>query len=196
MRVSLLYSFLTVLVAVTAQGTLEFDDYASLLKRQAPGTPQYDCHAACGRVVAARKETGYCTNTSWTDAYAACLKCALQYSIWSIYGPGVTSVSQACSLTPTPSPSGAVAASTTSVSSLTTEPSFISTTVALTSVPTSSPSIRPAAGLNTTTTTSTSAAGSAATTSPTPTAGARRLASGYLLGVGTLAAIFAGLLVV
>ena len=34
--------------SATAAGSLTYPDTAALLRRQAPGTPQYDCHANCG----------------------------------------------------------------------------------------------------------------------------------------------------
>lgn len=48
MRSSLLTLMAIVAATATAAASLSYPDTAALLRRQAPGTPQYDCHANCG----------------------------------------------------------------------------------------------------------------------------------------------------
>jgi hypothetical protein len=104
-------------------------DYALILSRQAPGTPQFECHSNCGNALAGGRDPAHCTNATWTGYYEACLDCALGFDIWRIYGTGVSSAASACGLSATPSSesSGAPAASsvvpTTETSAAITTPS-------------------------------------------------------------------------
>ena len=53
-RLSSLLALLAALSPLTVQGAAILDsdaDVALILARQAPGTPQYDCHSNCGKLV-------------------------------------------------------------------------------------------------------------------------------------------------
>jgi hypothetical protein len=53
MHTSRLLSFFALLTAYVANASLldSNTDYALILSRQAPGTPQYECHSNCGKSV-------------------------------------------------------------------------------------------------------------------------------------------------
>jgi hypothetical protein len=103
----LLLSLCFALSAITANATLLQDsEYALILSRQAPGTPQYECHSNCGNALAGGRIPNHCDNSTWVGYYEACLDCALDFNIWRIYGSGVSSAAEDCGLSPTPSPSG------------------------------------------------------------------------------------------
>ncbi|EEU43482.1 uncharacterized protein NECHADRAFT_82808 [Fusarium vanettenii 77-13-4] len=89
------------------------DTVPALLKRQAPGTPQYACHEDCGLLITLGREEGYCDNDEWNERYGRCMICANTYNIWQYYRNGVTSAAEECGLSPTPSASGSSAAATT-----------------------------------------------------------------------------------
>ncbi|KAK3374159.1 hypothetical protein B0T24DRAFT_594275 [Lasiosphaeria ovina] len=117
---------LAVVIPVAVQATTlpggHSDVHGLILERQAPGTPQYECHANCGAALAGRRDPAHCSNSTWTAAYDDCLECALDFNIWTIYGGGVSSAASSCGLSPTPSPSGDTTAAppiTTSSSSST-----------------------------------------------------------------------------
>ncbi|KAJ4329264.1 hypothetical protein N0V84_000157 [Fusarium piperis] len=82
------------------------DTVPALLKRQAPGTPQYACHEDCGLLITLGRTEGYCDSDEWNERYGRCMICANTYNIWQYYRNGVTSAAEKCDLSPTPSPSG------------------------------------------------------------------------------------------
>ncbi|EAQ86347.1 predicted protein [Chaetomium globosum CBS 148.51] len=90
-------------------------DHALILSRQAPGTPQYECHSNCGNALAGGRNPTHCTNATWTGYYDACLECALEFDIWRIYGTGVGGAASACGLSATPSPAAPASSAPTSV---------------------------------------------------------------------------------
>ncbi|KAK4114590.1 hypothetical protein N656DRAFT_766780 [Canariomyces notabilis] len=167
-----------------------------LLRRQAPGTPQYACHENCGNTIAFGRNPNHCDNSTWTAAYEACLECALEFDIWRFYSNGVTNAAQACGLSPTPSPSGGAVspsstvshASTTSSEPSSTAPAETSGSAGITTdAPTTAPpSTGTGAGVST----------PPPTTSPV-TAGAPEFSihsTMPLLSVGSLVAIFVAFL--
>ncbi|ETI26151.1 hypothetical protein G647_02928 [Cladophialophora carrionii CBS 160.54] len=81
--------------------------FSSLLRRQEPGTPQYDCHANCGNVIVAGRTEGYCDTANFTTSLDACLGCALEFDIWQYYGDSVSEAATACGLDATPAPANA-----------------------------------------------------------------------------------------
>ncbi|KAK0727792.1 hypothetical protein B0T26DRAFT_672414 [Lasiosphaeria miniovina] len=126
---------LAVVIPVAVQATALPDDHSDvhglILERQAPGTPQYNCHADCGAASAGRRDPAHCSNSTWTAAYDDCLECALDFNIWTIYGGGVSSAASSCGLSPTPSPSGDTPTAppvTTSSSSSSSSPASLPTT--------------------------------------------------------------------
>ncbi|KEF61236.1 uncharacterized protein A1O9_02801 [Exophiala aquamarina CBS 119918] len=88
--------------AVVAAGSSSYPDTAALLRRQAPGTPQYDCHANCGGVITIARTENYCENSTFTTELEACLDCALEYDIWQYYGESVAAAAEGCGLDATP----------------------------------------------------------------------------------------------
>ncbi|KAH6641086.1 hypothetical protein F5144DRAFT_562498 [Chaetomium tenue] len=111
-----LFSLLAVSIANAAllENTLPLD-HALILSRQAPGTPQYECHSNCGNALAGGRNPAHCTNATWTGYYEACLDCALEFDIWRIYGTSVTGAASACGLSATPSPAAPASSAPTSV---------------------------------------------------------------------------------
>ncbi|KAM0430103.1 hypothetical protein ACHAPT_006109 [Fusarium lateritium] len=92
------------------------DTVPALLKRQAPGTPQYACHEDCGLLITLGRTEGYCDNDEWNERYGRCMICANTYNIWQYYRNGVTSAAEKCDLSPTPSPSGSEGSESTAES--------------------------------------------------------------------------------
>ncbi|KAK4189126.1 hypothetical protein QBC35DRAFT_462299 [Podospora australis] len=74
--------------------------------RQAPGTPQFECHSDCGNALAGSRIANHCDNSTWVGLYEDCLDCALQFNIWRHYGNGLGNAGSACGLAATPRPSG------------------------------------------------------------------------------------------
>ncbi|KAF2762225.1 hypothetical protein EJ05DRAFT_473140 [Pseudovirgaria hyperparasitica] len=108
---------LTVLFAVP--NTASLLDTDALLKRQEPGTPAYNCHAACGGVLTIGRGGGeYCDNAEYQSNLQSCLDCANTYNIWYIYGNGVSGLAKQCQDDATPSPSGFEGAGPSSTFSL------------------------------------------------------------------------------
>ncbi|KAK4167969.1 hypothetical protein QBC43DRAFT_310547 [Cladorrhinum sp. PSN259] len=134
MRV-LTYSPLIFALAVTAIQDALLEDNAIILARQAPGTPQFQCHYDCGNAVAGGRNPTHCDNTTWIDLYEACLSCALSFDIWKLYGTGVGNAASACSLTASPLSSGGA--------SRTTGESAVPTTGTSSAAPTESTSTGP-----------------------------------------------------
>ncbi|EXJ83792.1 hypothetical protein A1O1_07419 [Capronia coronata CBS 617.96] len=86
----------------TASATFVYPENVPLHRRQAPGTPQYDCHANCGGVIVDGRTEGYCDTADFTTKLDACLDCALVYDIWQYYGNSVSSAAEECGVDATP----------------------------------------------------------------------------------------------
>jgi hypothetical protein len=74
-------------VAATADADLQL--FSRLLKRQAPGSPEYNCHDNCGQaIIQARASPSYCTDNIFLTDYKNCLQCSGpdNVNIWSMYG--------------------------------------------------------------------------------------------------------------
>ena len=112
----LLLLCLTLPILTTSLSSSDHD--LSLLPRQAPGTPQYDCHAACGSVIQQSRTPEYCTSTNFTTSLTSCLSCALTFDIWQYYSDSVSEAATTCNLDATPLAANSTS-SITSVSSLT-----------------------------------------------------------------------------
>ncbi|KAK3995010.1 hypothetical protein QBC44DRAFT_366887 [Cladorrhinum sp. PSN332] len=134
MRVVSSLSLIVALAATAIQGSL-LEDNALILARQAPGTPQFQCHSDCGSAIAGGRLPAHCDNSTWVGLYEACLSCAQSFDIWKLYGQGVGKAATACSLTASPSPSGAASAAASGSAALTTETS----SAAITETPASTP---------------------------------------------------------
>ncbi|EXJ80013.1 hypothetical protein A1O3_08299 [Capronia epimyces CBS 606.96] len=86
----------------SASASFLYPDIVPIHRRQAPGTPEYNCHANCGGVIVDARTDGYCDTANFTTALDACLDCALEYDIWQYYGDSVSSAAEACGLETTP----------------------------------------------------------------------------------------------
>ncbi|EXJ56835.1 hypothetical protein A1O7_07179, partial [Cladophialophora yegresii CBS 114405] len=110
--------------------------FSSLLRRQEPGTPQYDCHSNCGNVIVAGRTEGYCDTANFTTSLDACLGCALEFDIWQYYGDSVSEAATGCGLDATPVPANATDTDTVTATSNSSGPE--STSVTETASPSSS----------------------------------------------------------
>jgi hypothetical protein len=82
---------LAAVASVVAAASVDADlqALARLLKRQAPGSPEYNCHDNCGQaIIQARGSPSYCTDNIFLTDYKNCLQCAGpdNVNIWSMYG--------------------------------------------------------------------------------------------------------------
>ncbi|KAF2441072.1 hypothetical protein P171DRAFT_475517 [Karstenula rhodostoma CBS 690.94] len=74
--------------------------FATLLKRQAPGSPAYACHDNCGTAITVAKAGGdYCTDEVFLYDYKNCLQCAGpdNVDIWKYYGRSLATAAGECS---------------------------------------------------------------------------------------------------
>ncbi|KAL5391430.1 hypothetical protein DPSP01_001298 [Paraphaeosphaeria sporulosa] len=74
--------------------------FATLLKRQAPGSPEFACHDNCGTAITVSKaSSGYCTDDVFLYDYENCLQCAGpdNVDIWKYYGGSLTTAAGKCS---------------------------------------------------------------------------------------------------
>ncbi|KAL2126825.1 hypothetical protein VTI74DRAFT_177 [Chaetomium olivicolor] len=85
------FSVLLTILATLAVNAAELDrnlNFDLLLRRQTPGTPQFECHSNCGNALAGGRIPTHCDNATWVGYYQACLDCALEFDTWKIYGNG------------------------------------------------------------------------------------------------------------
>lgn len=82
--------------AVSSEDSL----FASLLKRQEPGTPAYNCHDNCGAAITQSKQPSPCTSSAFRANYANCLQCSGpdNYNIWRYYGRTLAAAGKTCDL--------------------------------------------------------------------------------------------------
>ncbi|KAK3297353.1 uncharacterized protein B0H64DRAFT_123173 [Chaetomium fimeti] len=206
MQNSLFLSLLGLLAVSVANATFldNTPDYALILSRQAPGTPQFECHSNCGNALAGGRDPAHCDNATWTGYYEACLGCALDFDIWRIYGNGVSSAASACGLSATPSPSGddgpapssTPATGSSEASAPTTASADVSETPSETASDTGSPD-GPAVTAPPSATDSETVGSTPSTTTSVSTAAAPRpvvSSLGSMSCVGVLVAVFAGLM--
>ncbi|KAL5336420.1 hypothetical protein BJX70DRAFT_284227 [Aspergillus crustosus] len=190
MKFSAVASVACIVAGVSA---FQYPDFVPLHKRQAPGTPQYECHANCGGIITASRTEGYCDSSDFESLLSSCLNCALEYDIWRYYGNSVSAAAEECGLDATPvepeEPEPTSSSTSTSTSTETepepeptateteTEPEPTTTTPTSTEEPTSAPeetttdstSVSSTPVIPTvTTTTSPTAPGSSETGTPTP----------------------------
>ncbi|KAF2462019.1 hypothetical protein BDY21DRAFT_360029 [Lineolata rhizophorae] len=91
----------TSLLVVSA---FEYSEHVPMAKRQAPGTPEYECHADCGGIITMSREDGYCEDPEFEPTLESCLECALEMDIWQYYGDSVSEAAEGCGVDATPSP--------------------------------------------------------------------------------------------
>ncbi|CAG9953718.1 unnamed protein product [Clonostachys rosea f. rosea IK726] len=106
------------------------EEVPALERRQEPGTPRYQCHEDCGLLITLGRQDGYCNNSEWNERYGRCMICANTFGIWEYYGNSVTKAAKGCGLSPTPSPSGTTASSTSAGEPSTTAAGKTSTSTA------------------------------------------------------------------
>ncbi|PVI05622.1 hypothetical protein DM02DRAFT_610604 [Periconia macrospinosa] len=98
--------FIILAIASLVSATLPEEHYfASLLKRQEPGSPAYNCHDNCGSAITLSKAGGdVCKNEAFTTNYKNCLQCSGpdNFNIWRMYGNTLSKVGQGCGLSTTP----------------------------------------------------------------------------------------------
>ncbi|XPS79106.1 hypothetical protein M3J09_011094 [Ascochyta lentis] len=72
--------------------------FASLLKRQEPGTPAYNCHDNCGSAITLSRTANPCDNAVFVADYNNCLKCSGpdNYNIWRYYGGTLSTAGASC----------------------------------------------------------------------------------------------------
>ncbi|KAH8769272.1 hypothetical protein BGZ57DRAFT_465626 [Hyaloscypha finlandica] len=186
---------LATLLTIALASTFEEDWTTSLLRRQEPGTPAYDCHLNCGTAITiGREATDRCTNSTFLTDYERCLECAgpSNQDIWQLYGRTLSGYGESCGLSTTPVSN--TSATTTSASSSTPASTAVLSTSATEILQSSTTAPR-----NSTTSTSTGASsvGSPSASSPAivPVTGRGSTSKGSFYGVFVLAfaALFAGL---
>ncbi|OHF04268.1 hypothetical protein CORC01_00607 [Colletotrichum orchidophilum] len=91
-----------VAILVSTAMALEWLSVVPLHARQVTSGAKYECHENCGYAILGADQAGYCTNSTWTDYFEGCLKCANAFSIWQYYGDGVTEAADGCDLDATP----------------------------------------------------------------------------------------------
>nr|CDP25683.1 Putative protein of unknown function [Podospora anserina S mat+] len=106
LQFSVLVSAFTATAVQAAVSPQDNVDVAALLARQAPGTPQFECHSDCGSALGGSRSGRHCDNSTWVELFEDCLECANQFNIWRHYGNGLTAAAEACGLSAVPSPSG------------------------------------------------------------------------------------------
>ncbi|KAF3005845.1 hypothetical protein E8E13_008759 [Curvularia kusanoi] len=72
----------------------------SLLKRQEPSTPAYNCHDNCGSAIKLSRVADPCNNAVFIADYNNCIKCSGpdNYNIWRYYGGSLSSTGAKCGL--------------------------------------------------------------------------------------------------
>ncbi|KAL4761046.1 uncharacterized protein BDW70DRAFT_54494 [Aspergillus foveolatus] len=204
-------SVVSVACIVVSVAAFQYPDFVPLSKRQAPGTPEYECHANCGGIITASRSDGYCDSSNFKSMLSDCLDCALVYDIWKYYGNSVSSAAENCGLDATPveptSSSASIATETTTSNETESETASTSTVAGSSSegassieITTDSTTAKSTSVIPTATTSVTPTSPSSATsTTPIPsnpefTGGATFNTPGGLL-MGGLAGAFAAVLV-
>jgi hypothetical protein len=106
-------------VAAAGASSLQAEDavFAALLKRQAPGTPSYNCHDNCGTFVpfsipdllltsaigtaiTQSRQPNKCESDAFKTNYENCLICSGpdNYNIWRMYGNTLSAAGTSCGL--------------------------------------------------------------------------------------------------
>ncbi|KAJ4333362.1 hypothetical protein N0V87_007653 [Didymella glomerata] len=168
----------SLIAAASATGLVAREDayFASLLKRQEPGTPAYNCHDNCGSAITLSRGADPCNNAVFVTDYNNCLKCSGpdNYNIWRYYGGTLSSTGEKCGLgteplagkqddVPEAGSTGAASSAAAAPTSVPAQPSTSSSAAASTSAPSSAPaSSQSATTTEETTTTSETPASSTA----------------------------------
>ncbi|KAH3986371.1 hypothetical protein HBI44_076810 [Parastagonospora nodorum] len=126
--------------------------FAALLKRQAPGTPSYNCHDNCGTAISLSRQPNKCDNDAFKTNYKNCLQCAGpdNYNIWRMYGNTLGTAGASCGLSTEPlagkqddvgpavragsSSSGGAASATSAAATPAPAPATVTSSAALSSV--------------------------------------------------------------
>ncbi|KAF3940799.1 hypothetical protein ABW19_dt0200990 [Dactylella cylindrospora] len=84
---------------------IEYEEWhVKLLRRQAPGTPAYNCHDNCGQAITASRRDDKCDNPAFYENYGRCLQCSGpdNENIWRYYGFTLGAAGAECGLSTTP----------------------------------------------------------------------------------------------
>jgi hypothetical protein len=118
----LVSNFLVAGLITLASASVHPEDvkFAALLKRQAPGTPSYNCHDNCGwsfdmfvqaltdqmigTAISLSRQPNKCDNDAFKTNYKNCLQCAGpdNYNIWRMYGNTLGAAGASCGLSTEP----------------------------------------------------------------------------------------------
>ncbi|KAF3901436.1 hypothetical protein ABW21_db0202600 [Orbilia brochopaga] len=92
------------LKGAASMAVMDDEWHLRLLKRQAPGTPAYNCHDNCGQAITASRKDGHCQNDAFLTDYANCLQCSGpdNQDIWKYYSFTLTGAGSECGLSTTP----------------------------------------------------------------------------------------------
>ncbi|KAI0012111.1 hypothetical protein F4779DRAFT_569426 [Xylariaceae sp. FL0662B] len=96
---------LAVVVKAVSASTEESQFFLHLLRRQAPGSPAFNCHDNCGQaVIASKKSDDVCNDNAFLTDYKNCLQCSGpdNEDIWKWYGNTLTKAAEPCGLSTTP----------------------------------------------------------------------------------------------
>ncbi|KAJ9133033.1 hypothetical protein NKR23_g10961 [Pleurostoma richardsiae] len=107
MRTAQSFVGLAIAVAAASATAIGSEDvvFTMLLKRQAPGTPAYNCHDNCGQaIIQARNSDDVCNDEIFLTDYANCLQCSGpdNEDIWKYYGTTLSASASTCGLSTTP----------------------------------------------------------------------------------------------
>ncbi|KAJ8128206.1 hypothetical protein O1611_g5432 [Lasiodiplodia mahajangana] len=186
--------------AIATQGAVasidELSLFASLLRRQEPGSAEYACHEACGEaIIEGRGSDNVCSDDEFLTNYSSCLKCAGpdNFDIWKYYGTTLSGYAEPCGLSTTPeSGSSTTTAATTSAVPTSTQAAQSETSsfvISVTTLPAESTATSSAASV--TSYSSTPAANSTATTTGiVQVTNAANALSCNLYGAAALGALF------
>ncbi|KAI0111264.1 hypothetical protein GGR51DRAFT_71616 [Nemania sp. FL0031] len=175
----------------------ELSLFASLLRRQEPGSDEYNCHEACGEaIIEGRASDDVCSDDEFLTNYSSCLKCAGpdNFDIWKYYGTTLSGYAEPCGLSTTPeSGSSTTTAAASSVVPTSTQPAQSETSsfaISVTTLPVGSTTTSAAASV--TSYSSTPAAnGTATTTGVVQVTNAANALSCNLYGAAALGALYA-----
>ncbi|KAL3474015.1 hypothetical protein BJX99DRAFT_260857 [Aspergillus californicus] len=187
---------------VAGAAAFEFPDFVPLHRRQAPGTPQYECHANCGGIITASRSDGFCDSSDFESMLSDCLDCALVYDIWRYYGNSVSAAAEECGLDATPVEPTSTATETEPTSTATetsTEETTSASEEASSTATNSSTSVSSTPVIPTVTTTTTPTPPGSSTATPSPsdpefTGGAALTSPAGPFMVGLIGSVLAALM--
>ncbi|KAJ8108043.1 hypothetical protein OPT61_g8448 [Boeremia exigua] len=110
----------SLIAAASATSLVAREDayFASLLKRQEPGTPAFACHESCGTAITLSRGSDPCNDDTFVSDYNECLKCAGpgNVNIWRYYGATLSTAGAKCGFPTEPEAGAASSAAPASTS--------------------------------------------------------------------------------